>query len=162
MNELYRPLVVANPYPLTGSAGTTKATRFLGRQHAHRPMGQRIVKALSVGVDESRIRINGCRPESMSSKVFEYLRAKYPVFAISPEGSTPRRLFAETRGGVCALPHGPTAESLAVLVMVTRSGSASLADRSALARHELARLKTELAVILDRLTAGFPHRRTST
>lgn len=159
MNESCRPLVVADPLVLTGGAG---ATRLLGRQHAHCPIGKRVAKVLLMGVDECRIRINGCRPDSMRGKVFGFLCAKYPIFAISPEGSAPRRLFAETRGGVSVLPCGPVAESLAAFVVATRSGGAGLACRSGLARHESARQKTELAVILDRLAAGLPRRRTST
>ena len=104
------------------------------------------VKALFVGVDESRVRpdadrlglgdrvrveplvplpvalgyqraadalllVNGRRPESMSSKVFEYLQAGRPVFAISPAGSAARALFAEVGGGTCVLPDEPMARA---------------------------------------------------
>ena len=104
------------------------------------------VKALFVGVDESRVRpdadrlglgdrvrvepfvplpvalgyqraadalllVNGRRPESMSSKVFEYLQAGRPVFAISPAGSAARALFAEVGGGTCVLPDDPMARA---------------------------------------------------
>ena len=104
------------------------------------------VKALFVGVDESRVRpdadrlglgdrvrveplvplpvalgyqraadalllVNGRRPESMSSKVFEYLQAGRPIFAISPAGSAARGLFAETGGGTCVLPDDPMARA---------------------------------------------------
>ena len=53
--------------------------------------------------------VNGRRPESMSSKVFEYLQAGRPVFAISPAGSAARGLFAEVGGGTCVLPDDPMA-----------------------------------------------------
>ncbi len=116
------------------------------------------VKALFVGVDESRVRpeadrlglgervrvepfvplpralgyqraagglllVNGRRPESMSSKVFEYFQAGRPVAAISR--------------AAC-------------------DGSAPLADPAALERYELGRLTAELAALLDGLAGGQP------
>ena len=149
------------------------------------------VKALFVGVDESRVRpdadrlglgervrveplvpltralgyqraagglllVNGRRPESMSSKVFEYLQAGRPVFAISPAGSAARALFAEVGGGTCVLPDDQMAEPLAAFVRATRDGSAPLADPAALERYELGRLTAELAALLDGLAGGQP------
>ena len=148
------------------------------------------VKALFVGVDESRVRpdadrfglgdrvrvepfvplpvalgyqraadalllVNGRRPESMSSKVFEYLQAGRPIFAISPAGSAARGLFAETGAGTCVLPDDPMAEPLATFVAAVRDGTAPVADTSALSRYELGHLTAELAAILDGL-AGQP------
>ncbi len=148
------------------------------------------VKALFVGVDESRVRpdvdrlglgdrvrvepfvplpvalgyqraahalllVNGRRPESMSSKVFEYLPAGRPIFAISPTGSAARGLFAATGGGTCVLPDAPMAEPLAAFVAAVRAGTAPVADASALSRYELSHLTAELAAILDGL-AGRP------
>jgi glycosyltransferase involved in cell wall biosynthesis len=146
------------------------------------------VKALFVGVDQSRVRpdadrlglgarvrveplvplpvalgyqraadalllVNGRRPESMSSKVFEYLQAARPVFAISPAGSAARGLFAEVGGGTCVLPDDPMGDPLAGFVAAVRGGSAPLADPAALERYELSRLTRELAGILDDLAA---------
>jgi hypothetical protein len=148
------------------------------------------VKALFVGVDESRVRpdagrlglgdrvrveplvplpvalgyqraadalllVNGRRPESMSSKVFEYLEAGRPTFAISPPGSAARGLFAEVGGGTCVLPDDRMAEPLAAFVAAVRAGEAPVADRGALGRYELGHLTRELAGILDDL-AGRP------
>jgi len=147
------------------------------------------VKALFVGVDQSRVRpgadrlglgarvrveplvphgralgyqraadalllVNGRRPEAMSSKVFEYLQAGRPVFAISPAGSAARGLFAEAGGGTCVLPDEPMSEPLAAFVAAVRDGSAPVADRAALQRYELGRLTAELAAILDGLIVG--------
>ncbi len=144
------------------------------------------VKALFVGVDESRVRpdaerlglgdrvrvepfvplgralgyqraadglllVNGRKPEAMSSKVFEYLQAGRPVFAISPAGSAARALFAEVGGGTCVLPDDSMAGPLAAFVAAVRDGSAPVADRAALQRYELGRLTHELAGILDGL-----------
>ena len=148
------------------------------------------VKALFVGVDESRVRpdadrlglgdrvrveplvplpvalgyqraadalllVNGRRPESMSSKVFEYLQAGRPIFAISPAGSAARGLFAEVGGGTCVLPDDPMTEPLAAFVAAVRGGEAPVADPGALGRYELGHLTRELAGILDGL-AGSP------
>ncbi len=146
------------------------------------------VKALFVGVDESRVRpdadrlglgdrvrveplvplplalgyqraadalllVNGRRPESMSSKVFEYLQAGRPIFAISPAGSAARVLFAEAGGGTCVLPDDPMAEPLAAFVAAVRGGTAPVADPVAINRYELGHLTVELAGILDDLVA---------
>ena len=148
------------------------------------------VKALFVGVDESRVRpdadrlglgdrvrveplvplpvalgyqraadalllVNGRTPESMSSKVFEYLEAGRPVFAISPAGSAARGLFAEVGGGTCVLPDDPMTEPLGAFVAQVRAGDAPVADTAALGRYELGHLTHELAGILDGL-AGSP------
>ncbi len=147
------------------------------------------VKALFVGVDESRVRpdadrlglgdrvrvepfvplpvalgyqraadalllVNGRRPESMSSKVFEYQQAGRPIFAISPAGSAARALFTETGGGTCVLPDEPMAEPLAAFVAAVREARAPIADPGAFQRYEFGALTVELAGILDGLAAG--------
>ncbi len=144
------------------------------------------VKALFVGVDESRVRpdadrlglgdrvrveplvplpvalgyqraadalllVNGRRPESMSSKVFEYLQAGRPIFAISPAGSAARGLFEEVGGAVCVLPDDPMAGSLAAFVAAVRAGATVDAEKAALDRFEMTHLTAELASILDGL-----------
>ena len=98
--------------------------------------------------------VNGRRPESMSSKVFEYLRAGRPVFAISPAGSAARALFTEVGGGTCVLPDDPMAEPLAAFVRAARDRSAPVADQAALDRYEVGRLTAELAALLGGITAG--------
>ena len=98
--------------------------------------------------------VNGRRPESMSSKVFEYLQAGRPIFAISPAGSAARGLFAETGAGTCVLPDDQMAAPLADFVAAVRGGTAPVADASALSRYELGHLTAELAAILDGLAAG--------
>ncbi len=149
------------------------------------------VKALFVGVDESRVRpdadrlglgdrvrvepfvplpvalgyqraadalllVNGRRPESMSSKVFEYLQTGRPVFAISPAGSAARGLFAEVGGGTCVLPDDAMSEPLAAFVAAVRGGAAPVADSSALERYELGHLTGQLAALLDELAGRMP------
>jgi hypothetical protein len=146
------------------------------------------VRALFVGVDESRVRpdadrlglgdrvrvepfvplpvalgyqraadalllVNGRRPESMSSKVFEYLQSGRPIFAISPAGSAARGLFAEVGGGTCVLPDDPMGAPLAAFVAAVAAGTTPVADPAALERYELGHLTAELAGILDDLAA---------
>ncbi len=148
------------------------------------------VKALFVGVDESRVRpdadrlgladrvrvepfvplpvalgyqraadalllVNGRRPESMSSKVFEYLQAGRPIFAISPAVSAARALFADVGGGTCVLPDEPMAAPLAGFVAAVHAGTAPVADPAAFERYELRSLTADLAALLDEL-AGQP------
>ena len=147
------------------------------------------VKALFVGVDESRVRpdadrlglgdrvrieplvplpvalgyqraadalllVNGRRPESMSSKVFEYLQAGRPIFAISPDGSAARGLFAEVGGATCVLPDDGMAEPLATFVAAVRADEAPVAGAGSLERFDFSHLTHELAGILDGLTPG--------
>ena len=170
--------------PAASTAASSRSPRFL-EALATLPAD---VKALFVGVDESRVRpdadrfglgdrvrvepfvplpvalgyqraadalllVNGRRPESMSSKVFEYLQAGRPIFAISPAGSAARGLFEETGGGTCVLPDEPMAAPLADFVAAVREGRAPVADPAALGRYELGHLTAELAAILDDLAA---------
>ena len=100
--------------------------------------------------------INGRRPESMSSKVFEYLQAGRPIFAVSPAGSAARALFAEVGGGTCVLPDEPMSGPLAAFVQAVRDGQAPAVDRAALERYELGRLTAELAGLLDAIAPGVP------
>jgi glycosyltransferase involved in cell wall biosynthesis len=95
--------------------------------------------------------VNGRRPESMSSKVFEYLAAGRPVFAISPSGSAARGLFTEVGGGTCVLPDDDMAAPLDCFVRDVRAGRAAVADRAALERYDVSRLSAELAGLLVRL-----------
>lgn len=98
--------------------------------------------------------VNGRRPESMSSKVFEYLQTGQPVFAISPAGSAARALFAEVGGGACVLPDDAMTEPLAAFIDAARAGSAPAVDRAALERYDLSRLTAELAALLDELAGS--------
>ena len=145
------------------------------------------VKALFVGVDESRVRpdadrlglgdrvrveplvplpvalgyqraadalllVNGRRPESMSSKVFEYLQAGRPIFAISPAGSAARALFAEVGGGTLRAARRPDGASRSPPSSPPSAPARRpVADPAALERYELGRLTAELAGLLDGL-----------
>jgi glycosyltransferase involved in cell wall biosynthesis len=98
--------------------------------------------------------INGRRPESMSSKVFEYLQAGRPIFAVSPAGSAARALFDEVGGGTCVLPDEPMSEPLASFIQAVRDGRAPAVDHKVLERYELGRLTARLAALLESITAA--------
>lgn len=95
--------------------------------------------------------VNGRRPESMSSKVFEYLQSGRPVFAISPAASAARHLFQEVGGATCVLPDEPMAAPLAAFIAAVRDGATESAAPAALDRYEMSRLTGELAAILHAL-----------
>jgi glycosyltransferase involved in cell wall biosynthesis len=95
--------------------------------------------------------VNGRGPESMSSKVFEYLQSGRPVFAISPIPSAARDLFAEVGGATCVTPDEPLAGPLAAFVAAAREGRAPTAAPEALARYEMTALTAGLADLLDGL-----------
>jgi len=94
------------------------------------------------------------RPESMSSKVFEYLRSGRPVFALTGPETAAARVLRDVGGAVAVAHDGEIAAELAGLVAAVRSGSAPAADAAALARYDVTTVTTELAAILDRLAAG--------
>jgi len=97
------------------------------------------------------------RPESMSSKVFEYLRSGRPVFAVTGPGTAAARVL-ETVGGAVTVSHdGDMRTALADLVAAVRTGAAPVADAAALARYDMANVTAELAAVLDRLAAGGDH-----
>jgi len=96
--------------------------------------------------------INGWRPESMSSKVFEYLASGRPVFAITPAVSAARSLLEEVGVGTCVRPDQPLESALAAFVRGVRAGSAPAGDASALSRLDVRGLTAQLASILDRIS----------
>jgi glycosyltransferase involved in cell wall biosynthesis len=100
--------------------------------------------------------VNGRRPEAMSSKVFEYLHAGRPIFAISPERSAARALFADTGGAVCVTADEPMAPPLAAFVADVRAGAGPRVDAPALAPYQFGSLTGELVGILGGMEA--PHR----
>ncbi len=95
--------------------------------------------------------INGLRPEAMSSKVFEYLHAGRPVFAVSPRGSAARELFAETGGVQCAALDEDVGAALAAFVAALREDRAPKADPGAVERYRADELTRHLAQVLDEL-----------
>jgi len=97
--------------------------------------------------------VNGRRPESMSSKVFEYLASGRPIFAISPQGSAARELFAAVGGARCVLPDDAMATPLADFVDAVRSGTLQAADQSLVSRYDAGALTAQLAGLLEEITS---------
>jgi glycosyltransferase involved in cell wall biosynthesis len=98
--------------------------------------------------------ITGRRSESMSSKVFEYLRSGRPVLAVTAPTTAAADLLAAV-GGAVTVEHGADMrEPLAALVAAVRAGDPPVADRSLLARYDMARVTADLAAVLDGLTAA--------
>jgi len=97
--------------------------------------------------------MTGRRAESMSSKVFEYLHAGRPVFAITAPHSAASKLLAEVGGGFTVQHDADMREPLARFVADVRSGAGPVADADALARYDMAGVTAELATVLDGLAA---------
>jgi glycosyltransferase involved in cell wall biosynthesis len=97
--------------------------------------------------------MTGRRAESMSSKVFEYLHAGRPVFAITAPHSAASKLLAEVGGGFTVEHDADLREPLARFVADVRSGAGPVADADALARYDMAGVTAELAAVLDGLPA---------
>ena len=99
--------------------------------------------------------VNGRRPEAMSSKVFEYLQAGRPIFAISPEGSAARALFADIGGAVCVTARRADGRPARRVRRGRARRRGPEADAGALAPYELGSLTDELVGILGTMHA--PH-----
>jgi glycosyltransferase involved in cell wall biosynthesis len=97
------------------------------------------------------------RPESMSSKVFEYLRSGRPVFAITGPETAAARVLRTVGGAVTVSHDGDMRTALGDLVAAVRAGTPPVADAAALARYDIASVTAELAAVLDRLAAGGDH-----
>jgi hypothetical protein len=111
--------------------------------------------ALALGYQraaDALLLVNGRRRESMSSKVYEYLAGRRPVFAISPADSAARSLFAEVGGAQCVLPDDDMAAPLAAFVAAVRAGMIAAADEVGLARFDAGALTEQLASLLDGIT----------
>ncbi|MCX6374007.1 MAG: glycosyltransferase [Actinobacteria bacterium] len=95
--------------------------------------------------------ITGRRPESMSSKVFEYLHSGRPLFAVTAPHSAASKLLAEVGGAVTVAHDADLQAPLARFVADVRSGGGPVADADALARYDMAGVAAELAAVLERL-----------
>ena len=96
--------------------------------------------------------ITGDAPESMSSKLFEYLESGRPMFAMTPETSAAARVLDEVGGGERPASGGPLATDLAAFVDRVRAGAVRAADPALLERYNARALTAQLALILDRLS----------
>jgi glycosyltransferase involved in cell wall biosynthesis len=94
------------------------------------------------------------RPESLSSKVFEYLWSGRPVFALSTPATAAGKLLTAVGGAVIVDHDIDMREPLAGFVAAVRAGRGPVADARALARYDMAHVTAELATILDAITSG--------
>jgi glycosyltransferase involved in cell wall biosynthesis len=97
--------------------------------------------------------VNGRQPESMSSKVFEYLASERPIFAVSPPGSAARGLFAVVGGARCVLPDDEMTAALTDFVDAARAGTLQAADQSLVSRYDAGALTAQLAGLLEEITS---------
>ena len=95
--------------------------------------------------------ITGRAPESMSSKLSEYLVAGAPVFAVTPSDSAAGRLIGEAAAGRCTSPDEPLGPALAAFVDDVRAGRLPAPDPDVVARYDGRALTRRLAEVLDGL-----------
>lgn len=96
----------------------------------------------------------GRTAESMTSKVFEYLRAGRPVFAITVLHSAAAKLLVSVGGGRSVDYSPDLRESLAAFVAQVRSGTVPVADKQALAAYDMRNVTAGLAALLDDIARG--------
>ncbi|MGD0998025.1 MAG: glycosyltransferase [Thermoleophilia bacterium] len=95
--------------------------------------------------------ITGRAPESLSSKLFEYLVAGAPVFAVTPPDSVAAALIAEAAAGRCVAPDEPCGPTLAAFVADARAGRLPAPDPEVVRRFDGRTLTRRLADLLDGL-----------
>ncbi len=95
--------------------------------------------------------ITGRAPESLSSKLFEYLVAGAPVFAVTPPDSVAAALIAEAAAGRCVSPDEPLGPALAAFVADARAGRLPPPDGDVARRFDGRVLTRQLADLLDSL-----------
>ena len=96
----------------------------------------------------------GVAPESLTSKIFEYLVSDRPIVALTSPGSAAARLLADAGGGWSIMPDETLAERLAGFVRAARSGSIAPPAPDKVARFDGRRLTGELAAVLDGMLAA--------
>lgn len=102
----------------------------------------------------------GVAPESLTSKIFEYLVADRPIVALTSPDSAAARLLADVGGGWSLMPDETLAGRLGEFVRAARSGSIAPPAPDKVARFDGRRLTGELAAVLDRMLGegGTPAR----
>ncbi len=96
--------------------------------------------------------VTGLAPESLSSKVFEYLASGRPVFAITPSGSAAARLLADAGGGRVVPPEADLTVALSRFIADVRAGAIPPADEAALAKYDGRALTRQLSDWLDNVS----------
>jgi glycosyltransferase involved in cell wall biosynthesis len=96
--------------------------------------------------------ITGRAPETLTSKLFEYLASGRPIFAVTPLHSAACHLIDEAAGGRCAAPDEPLSPALATFVADARAGRLPPARADVVRRYDGRELTQQLAAVLDGLT----------
>ena len=131
-------------------AGQAAALGVAHRVHLE-PFAQR---ARARGVQraaDALLLITGRAPESLSSKLFEYLVAGAPVFAVTPPDSAAAALIAEAAAGRCVSPDEPLGPALTAFVDDARAGRLPVPDQDVARRFDGRVLTRQLADLLDSL-----------
>ena len=126
----------------------------LGIAHRVRTLGY-VPHATALGYQRAAsalLLVTGDAPESLSSKIFEYLQSGRPVFAMTPPTSAAARLLDEIGGGERPAAGGPLAADLATFVARVRAGAVRAADPALLDRYDARSLTARLARTLDDLS----------
>ena len=97
--------------------------------------------------------ITGRAPESLSSKLPEYLDSGRPVLAMTSTRSAAHALVTEAGAGRCVAPDEPLGPALAAFVADAVAGRLPAADRDVVRRFDGRALTGQLAALLDDLTA---------
>lgn len=101
---------------------------------------------------DALVLLTGRKPESLSSKVFEYLASFKPIFAVTPPGSEARKLLDQAQASRCAGPDEPLAGPLAQFVADAREGRLGARDEHVVARYDALMLTYKLSQVLDEVS----------
>jgi glycosyltransferase involved in cell wall biosynthesis len=139
---------VDGPALMTKAAALGIADRVRVEPFVQRPRALGFQRAA-----DALVLITGDAPEALSSKIFEYLVAGKPVFAVTPSYSCAAALLDEVGGGQRAAAGRPLTASLAEFVSAVRAGTLGAADQSLVARYDGRTLTEQLAGYLETIVA---------
>jgi len=91
--------------------------------------------------------------ESLTGKVYEYLAAGRPVFAVTPAGSSVQRLLEEAGLSACSSVDSSLGPALRAFVAAARAGSLPAQDERVVARYDVRATTAQLAQLLDSLVS---------
>ena len=138
-----------------GAAGPEITARAASLGVAHRVRVEQFApRARARGLQraaDALLLITGRAPESLSSKLLEYLASERPVFAVTSPRSAAHTLIGEARGGRCASPDEPLGPPLAAFVADARAGRLAATDPAVVRRFDGRKLTGLLATLLDGL-----------